>query len=223
VLLAGLVAAGGASAQAAGGATPRFTHPARITNPYLPLSAFRRCELRGTDGGHAMRIVRTRLDRTEQFRVGGRIVRVAVIEDRDIQEGELVERTLDYFGQADDGTVYYFGEDVDEYEGGSLVGHSGAWRYGRDTTVLGVAMPGRPRVGATFRFEYVPGVTIESDRIVAHLDRARVRGRTYTDVVRIRESLRLERDTEHKLYARSVGTILELPPEGRMELVRCTR
>ena len=223
-LLAACAAAGGTGIQAgeaASTATPRFTNPTSIDNPYLPLTKFRRCELRGVEGGHQMRIVRTLLDRTEPFRVGGRTVRVAVIEDRDIRDGELVERTLDYFGQADDGTVYYFGEDVDDYSGGSIVGHGGEWRYGRDTNVLGVAMPGRPRVGATFRFEYVPGITIESDRIVAHLKQNRVRGRTYTDVIRIRESLSIEGTAENKLYARGVGTILELPPDGRMELVRC--
>jgi hypothetical protein len=219
--VAGATAAGAPSVSWA--PTPRFSNPTRIDNPYLPLTVFRRCELRGVEGGRQVRIVRTLLDRTEPFRVGGRVVRVAVIEDRDYKDGELVERTLDYFGQSDNGTVYYFGEDVDDYSGGQVVGHGGQWRYGRDTNALGVAMPARPRVGATFRFEDVPGITTESDRVVAHLRQVRVRGKTYRDVIRIRESLRPEGVAENKLYARGVGTILELPPDGRVELVRCTR
>lgn len=193
----------------------------RIDNPYLPLTRFERCELRGEEDGTAVRVVRRLLDATETFSVGGRPVEAAVVEDRDYHDGELVERTLDYFAQADDGTVHYLGEDVDDYEGGRIVGHGGAWRYGRDTRVLGVAMPARPEVGATWRFEDVPGITTESDRVTRRLDRVRVHGADHRDVIEVRESIRPEGDVERKLYARGVGVIRELPPDGRLDLVGC--
>jgi hypothetical protein len=201
----------------------RFSRPAAIDNPFLPLARYRRCVLAGREGAARVRVVRRLLARTERFVVAGRSVQTAVIEDRAFEDGALVERTLDYFAQSDEGTVYYFGEDVDDYEGGRVVGHSGQWRYGRDTTTLGVAMLAHPRLGARWRFEDVPGITIESDEVVARIFRLRVRGRAYRDLIRVREFLEPERKVEYKLYARGVGVVRELPGDGRVELVGCER
>jgi hypothetical protein len=216
-----LAACGDEDGGGTGDGLPRFGDARRIDNPYLPLTKFRRCELRGQEDGTPLRVILTRLDVTEPFTVGDQTVRTAVIEDREFEDGELVERTLDYFAQADDGTVYYFGEDVDDYENGKVIGHKGAWRYGRDTKTLGVAMPASPQVGDRWRFEDVPGITIESDQVMERLARVRVGGTDYRDVIRVRERLQPEGDTEYKLYARGTGVIRELPPDGRVELVRC--
>ena len=208
-----------AIAAAAGAAA--FSEPGTIDNPYLPLTRFGRCELRGRSDGEDERVVRTLLDRTERFVVRGRPVEAAVIEDRAFTAGQLVERTLDYFAQADDGTVHYMGERVDNYEAGRVVDHKGTWLYGRDTDRLGVAMPGEPRVGSTWRFEDVPGVTTESNRVTRRLDSIRVRGREYRDVIEVREAIQPENEVELKLYARGTGVVRELPPDGRAELVAC--
>ena len=48
---------------------------------------------------------------------------------------------------------------------GRVVDHHGSWLLGRDTGVPGVAMPADPQVGERYRFEDVPGVTTESDRV----------------------------------------------------------
>ncbi len=188
-----------------------------IDNPYLPLSSFERCELRG--GGE--RVVRTLLDRTRRFRVGGEDVDAAVVEDRAFAGGELVERTLDYFAQESDGTVLYLGEHVDNYEDGRVADHDGTWLYGRDTKTAGVAMPADPRVGTRFRFEDVPGITTESNTVTARLSSLRVRGKTYRDVIRIREVIQPDDEVEDKYYARGIGVIREVPPDGRVELVGC--
>jgi hypothetical protein len=84
-------------------------------------------------------------------------------------------------------------------------------------------MPARPRVGTRWRLEDVPGITVESDEVVARIPRARVRGRTYVDLIRVREFLEPERKVEYKLYARGVGVVRELPGDGRVELVGCER
>ena len=170
-----------------------------------------------------MRVIRTLLDRTKPFRVAGETVEAAVIEDRAIEDGELVERTLDYFAQDDGGTVYYLGEHVDNYENGKVVNHRGTWLYGKHTDTMGVGMPARPRVGSRWRHEDVPGVTTESDEVVAVLDKVRVRGKTYRDVLKVRERIEPENEREIKLYAPGVGNISERPPDGRVELVRCER
>ena len=134
---------------------------------------------------------------------------------------ELVERTFDYFGQSDEGTVYYFGEDVDDYENGEIVGHDGEWRYGRDTNKLGVLMPHNPKIGDTWKPEQVPGITQEDAKLVNKRDKKTIGGTTYEDVLRVREFQKPGNETEHKLYARGVGNISELPPDGRVDLVDC--
>jgi hypothetical protein len=219
-LLIGLMLAALGIGATASADPPLFSHSRQIDNPYLPLSKYERCELRGREDGARSRVVRRLLDRSKAFRVGAQTVRAAVIEDRAFEDGELVERTLDYFAQGDSGIVYYLGEDVDNYENGKVVDHEGSWLYGPDTSTLGVAMPAHPRVGSSWRFEDVPGITTESDRVVDRLARVPVRGKIYRHVIRVREHSTPD-EVEHKLYARGVGVIRERPPDGRVDLVGC--
>ena len=125
-----------------------------------------------------------------------------------------MESTLDYFAQADDGTVYYFGERVDNIRDGKVVDHKGTWLYGRDTDVLGVAMLPNPKVGEQYRFEDVPGITTESNRIEETGLRVKSGRRLHTDVLRTSEFIQPEGELEHKLYAPGVGTIVEYDPDG---------
>jgi hypothetical protein len=224
VLVIAAAALLGVAAQAAGRDQSKvhFTHPRDIDNRYDPLTEHHRCVMRGTEDGAHVRVVTTVLDRSKAFRINGDTVRAAVIEDREFEDGEIAERTLDYFAQDDRGTVWYLGEDVDSYENGKVVGHGGAWLYGKDTDKMGVEMPAHPRVGTRWRHERVPGITHESDRAVAILDKATVRGRTYHDVLKVREHTRPDDEVEFKLYAPGVGNIQERPPDGRSGLVRCS-
>jgi hypothetical protein len=209
--LAYLAAAGLAAA------TPGFSDPGRIDNPYLPLSKFTRCEY----GGAHERNVTRRLRRTRAFNVEGRRVETVVMLDRAFEDGELVERTFDYFAQADDGTVHYFGEHVDNVRRSRVVNHHGSWLYRRDTDVLGIAMPAAPTLGMQWRFEDVPGITTESDRVEEVGMRAKVGGRLYRDVIRVQEFIQPEGDVEYKLYAPGTGLIAEYPPDGRSVLRSC--
>ena len=226
---------GGGQAAAAGGEPspsaptpgpdelPEFNEPGEIDNRYLPLTEFSRCVISGeADDGTKERSVRTLLERTKPFEIGGQRVEAAIILDRAFADGELVERTLDYFAQGDDGAVYYLGENVDNIENGVVVDHDGTWLYGHDTDVLGVAMPADPHLGQQYRFEDVPGVTIESNRVEELGLRADVAGERLEDVIRISEFIQPEGDIEHKLYAPDLGLIAEYPPDGSTELVGCS-
>jgi hypothetical protein len=148
-------------------------------------------------------------------------VEAVVIDDRAFEDGELVEKTFDYFAQADDGTVHYFGERVDNIRRGRVVNHEGSWLYGRDSDVLGVAMPASPTLGAQWRFEDVPGVTTESNRVEEVGMRAKAGGRLHRDVIRVQEFIQPEGEVEYKLYAPGVGVITEYAPDGVSVLRRC--
>jgi hypothetical protein len=201
-----------------------FSDPRTIDNQYLPLSKFTTCDYRGKlDDGTRERSVKRLLKRTRAFMINGQRVDAAVLEDRAFEDGKLVERTLDYFAQDDGGTVYYLGEHVANINRGRVVNHRGSWLYGKHTDVLGVAMPPAPTLGAQWRFEDVPGITVESDRVEETGLRARVKrgGRLFTDVIRVQEFIQPEGDVEYKLYAPGIGLIAEYPPDGRVVLHRC--
>lgn len=211
---------GGGEASESAAGTPTFTSPASITNPYLPISEQGRCVLAGTEEGAKIRVVRTLLDRTERFEFEGQTVDAAIVEDREWEDGELVERTLDYFAQDDAGTVHYFGEDVTDYQDGKVVGHEGAFRYGEETDKLGVVMPADPEVGTEWVFEDALPITRETDRVVEQLDTAEAGGETYEDVIRVREFQEPADEVEFKLYARGFGPISEA--NGKIDLVSCS-
>ena len=78
-------------------------------------------------------------------------------------------------------------------------------------------------VGSRWRHEDVPGGPIENDKVVAILDKATVRGKTYHDVLKVREQTPPDEEFEFKLYAPRVGNIQERPPDGRVGLVDCER
>lgn len=215
-LAASVVACGEANdGPAAGAAGPRFSNPTQIDNPWLPISAAPRTELRGVNGGVKVRSVRTLLDRTKTFRVNGQTVRAAIVEDRAYENGALHEVALDYYAQADDGTVYYLGEDVDIYDkaGKRVVSHEGAFLYGRDTRTLGVAMPASPTPGERFTFERIPGTGSETNRVVSR------RG----SLLQIGARLMPERERETKWYRRGVGLLKEQGETGSTRLVSIDR
>ena len=169
--------------------------------------------LRGKDGNQRLRVVRVLLDRTKRFPVGGRMVKTAVVRDSvtDLRSGQRIEKTIDYFAQDRAGGVHYFGEDVNEYEHGRLVGHSGEWRVGRDVKRPGLLMPGHPKVGDTFFSEKIPGVAVEKDKVVASGLTKKVHGQTYQRVIRIREHATTPKPAEFELktYAPGTGVITE--------------
>jgi hypothetical protein len=206
----------------AAAATPTFSHPGRIDNRYLPITESTTCVMRGrTEDGTREKSVKTVLKRRETFTVDRKPVKTVIVRDNAYEDGKLIESTLDYFAQADDGSVYYFGERVKNLKNGRIVSTDGTWLYGKDTDRLGVAMPSEPRLGQQWHFEDVPGLTTESNRVEETGLRARVGKRIRTDVIRVQEFIQPEGEVEYKLYASGVGLIAEYPPGGRSFFAGC--
>jgi hypothetical protein len=202
---------------------PTFSDPTRIDNPYLPLSKFSRCTLKGHEGNQQLRIKRTVLDRTRTFTAGAVAFEAMVVKDRVWADGKLIERTIDFFAQDDSGAVRYLGENVDNIRNGHVVDHHGGWLYGRDTQKIGVLIPGNVHVGVHWLSEDAPPITVEHDRVVAEIPKVEVRGQTYDHAVKVREFALPDKEVEYKVYAKGVGVIDELPPEGDVGLVGCSR
>lgn len=220
-LTAGLGSAGAAKRSAGKAFGPDSF---KITNPYLPVSKFHRCVLEGNDQGQHLRIVRVLKPRTKTFEYRGQKVEAAVVKDSvtDLKADLLIEQTIDYFAEDKAGTVYYFGEDVNEFSPGQPVSHEGQWRLGRDTNKAGVLMPAHPQVGDKFKSEAVPGIAVEKDEVVAAGKTQTVNGHTYRHVIKIREHATTPKpaEFEYKTYAPDVGVITEA--NGGVGLVGCS-
>ena len=198
--------------------TLHFSHPRDITNAYLPLALLKQDVLEGSEDGKKVHIERTlKADLHKTFVVAGRTVEALAVEDREIEDGVLAEVATDYFAQDDAGTVYYLGEDVDEYRDGKVAGHEGSWLLGRDTQKPGVILPGHPRLGDKFKTEDVSKDINESDEVVSLTEDVVVPAGTYRDCVKVTEKL-ADGTTEHKYYARGVGVVREVPAVGDVRL-----
>ena len=191
----------------------KFSHPREVTNPYLPLASLRQ-DILENQTERVERTARPEIHKT--FKIGDQTVESLGVEDREFDsQGNLTEATVDYFAQDNEGNVYYFGEDVDEYRNGTVSGHSGAWLLGKDTAKPGLLMPAHPKTGDRFKSEDVPHITWEADEVVSLSETVTVPAGTWTNCIRIRENAS-DGATEYKLYAPGVGCVRE--DEGKAEL-----
>ena len=175
-----------------------------IDNPFFPLEVGHVSTLEGTEDGASVRLLITVLNETEV--VAG--VTTRVVEERESEDGELVEVSRNFFAQSAAGNVCYFGETVDNYENGMIANHNGQWRAGVNGAQPGLFMPAAPAVGMVFQQEVAPGVAEDRAEIEALGESTQVPAGTFTDTLRTTECTPLESNSnETKMYARGVGPI----------------
>jgi hypothetical protein len=146
---------------------PGFSRPTRITNPLFPISRLRSAVLSGRVEGKPFKTETTLLPFTRIIEwPAGRPVETAVSQYVAYLDGRLEEVALDHYAQADDGSVWYFGEDVFNYAEGAVADLEGTWLAGREGPAA-MIMPARPRVGDAYRSENVPGLVFEEVTISA--------------------------------------------------------
>jgi len=192
----------------------KFSHPRDINNPYLPMGTLKADILEGKEGAKKIRIERiAKPDIRKTFKIGNQSVAALAVEDREYENGELAEVAMDYFAQSDDGTVYYLGEDVDEYKNGKVIGHSGSWMLGKDTQKPGIILPGHPKLGDKFKSEDVSKEIHEDDEVVSLSEKVKTPAGTYDNCIKVTEKL-ADGTVEYKYYASGVGVVREVPESG---------
>jgi hypothetical protein len=139
---------------------PSFSHPTEITNPLFPISELRSAVLVGKLDGHPWRAETTLLPDTKTIDWQGRQVETRQSQFVAYLDGRIFEVAVDLYAQADDGSVWYFGEDAFTYEHGRPVDIEGTWRAGVNGPPA-MIMPGRPEVGDVYRTENIPGLVFE--------------------------------------------------------------
>jgi hypothetical protein len=182
------------------------------TNPYFPLQVGYVWDYAGDDDGELAELRITVLDETEV--VGG--VTTRVVEEKEWIDGNLIEVSRNFFAQASDGTVCYFGEDVDIFdeETGELISHEGAWRADEGENAPGIIMPADPEPGLKFVMEVAPGIA-EDEGTVVGSGPVKIGETIYPNTIRIREFNPLDGDKGFKVFAAGVGLIID----GAVELI----
>jgi hypothetical protein len=145
---------------------PTFSDPTNVTNPLFPVSKQDSVLMVGHVDGKPFRTEVTLLPETRIIEWQGQRIETLVSQYMAYLDGRIQEVAYDYYAQADDGSVWYFGEDVADFEDGAIVTKEGTWIVGKDGPAA-MIMPADPKVGDAYRTENTPGIAFEEVTVKA--------------------------------------------------------
>jgi hypothetical protein len=184
-------------------AMPSFSDPTNATNPLFPISNQKSVLMLGRVDGKAFRTEVTLLPETRIIEWQGQRVETLVSQYTAYLDGRIHEVAFDFYAQADDGSVWYFGEDVFNFKDGVIVDTHGTWIAGKDGPAA-MIMPADPKVGDVYRPENIPGFVFEEVTIKST-------GKTVAgplgpvDGAIVVEELHMDGNTEDKTFAPGYG------------------
>jgi hypothetical protein len=186
-------------------------------NRYFILEPGFQLVLMGPEDGAQVELRITVLpDRQSVTLPGIGVIVTRVIEEREWADGMLSEVSRNLFAICEQtGSVFYFGEEVDIYEDGQVVGHEGAWQAGVNGAEPGIVMPGEFLVGSRYFQEMAPGVAMDRAENIKMGLTIDVPAGHYTDAVKVRETSPLESSKGTKIYAPGIGLVVD----GMIQLV----
>ena len=182
---------------------PTFSDPTNVTNPLFPVSKQESVLLLGHVDGKPFRTEVTLLPDTRIIEWQGQQVETLVSQYVAYLDGRIHEVAYDLYAQADDGSVWYFGEDVFNFEDGAIVDTHGTWIAGKDGPAA-MIMPADPKVGDVYRPENIPGFVFE-EVTVKSVDKTLDGPLGPVDGGLLVEELHMEGDTEDKTFAPGYG------------------
>ncbi|MCA9290959.1 MAG: hypothetical protein KDA25_07510 [Phycisphaerales bacterium] len=190
-------------------------------NPYFPLvPGTSTLFFSATDG--AIEIIQVTV--TDQTR---EIAGIECFEVRDTvwANGSVIEDTLDWYAQDEDGNVWYFGELTFEFEDGVLRGLEGSWEHDVDGAKAGIVMFADPQIGTAYRQEWLLGEAEDCAEIEAIDDSVDVLYGSFDECVRTRDFTPISPGVDElKYYAPGIGFVLEVKPDGEiLELLAISR
>lgn len=185
--------------------TENCTFSATGSNPYFILEPNYQQVFVGNESGAEVELIITVLNETRE--VNGTETRV--VEERETENGELVEVSRNFFAICDEtNSIFYFGEEVDDYENGTIVGHEGAWLAGEADNKAGMFMPGTVLLGARYYQEIAPNIAVDRAEIIEIDGELVVPAGSFDDVLVVVESNPLEPGEEElNYYAAGVGVL----------------
>ena len=182
---------------------PAFADPLEITNPLLPVRDLAHAIQLGDEGGESLRVEITLLPETKPVAWSGQQVECLASQYLAWSAGLIAEIAIDYYAQDDEGNVWYFGEDVSNYEDGMVADSEGTWLAGKDGPP-GMIMPAHPREGDVYRTENIPGFVFEQVTVQATGQDVDGPAGPITGAILIEELL-MDGTYEHKYFAPGYG------------------
>jgi hypothetical protein len=182
---------------------PNFSDPTNVTNPLFPVSKQDSVLMVGHVDGKPFRTEVTLLPETRIIEWQGKRIETLVSQYMAYLDGRIQEVAYDLYAQADDGSVWYFGEDVADFEDGAIVTKEGTWLVGKDGPAA-MIMPADPKVGDAYRTENTPGIAFEEVTVKAV-------GKTLDGPLGpvkgglLAEELHMDGKTEGKIFAPGYG------------------
>jgi hypothetical protein len=144
-------------------------------------------------------------------------VETRVVEERETNEGQLAEISRNYYAiDRTNDSVYYFGEDVNDYNDGKVVGHGGSWLAGVNGNRFGLMMPGKPKAGYKYYQELAPKVAMDRSEIVSVDEKVATSFGSYEHCLHIKDGSAIEKGTDDKWYVPGIGLI----KDAEYELVK---
>lgn len=174
-------------------------------NAYFILEPGYQLHLEGIEEGDTVKLTITVLN--EKERIGN--VETRVVEEKETVNGKVIEVSRNFFALCTQtSSLFYFGEDVDIYEGGEVVSHGGAWRADSGEAKAGVMMPGIILLGARYYQEIAPGVAMDRAEIMSCDETLETPAGMFENCLEIEETTPLEPENrEYKVYAPGIGLI----------------
>lgn len=183
--------------------TPIFSNPTTITNPLFPIGELKSVVLLGEAGGQPFRSETTLLPQTRTVEWNGKRIETLASQYTAYRDGRIEEVALDRYAQADDGSVWYFGEDIVDYQDGSVFTTEGTWLAGIEGPPA-MIMPANPKVGDVFRPENILGIVFEEVVVKDVGATVQTAGGPRGNAV-IAEELHLDRTVSQKTFAPGYG------------------
>lgn len=213
------------TARADSSAAPVFSDPTSIDHAFLPVVPGALKVFSGRDEGVAKTVVEHHLRETRSFAWDGGSVECRVVEQRTFEDGVVSSTERLFFAQADDGSVWLFGEVEDSVE--DTPSEPGSWVVGSaaqgdpegtvETSSPALAMPAAPAAGDEWTAESVLGVEktvlVAADGITVPGPAGRIAGG-----IRVIERETGDRTPESVWYAPGVGAVREVSRGERMAL-----
>ena len=185
-----------------------------IDNPYMPFEPGTTLVYEGVSEDEKETVTVFVTDKTKEI-LG---ITATVVRDVVTVEGQIAEKTFDWYAQDRYGNVWYLGEDSKEYEDGKPVSSAGSWEAGVDRAKPGIVMLGDPRVGDRYRQEYYKGEAEDFGQVVTLDESVDVPHGSFDDVLVTKDWTPLEpKVLENKYYARGVGVVFERSVKGPKE------
>ena len=220
VLVAAACTSNTPDASAPAGSIDPSNFVAAIDNPFMPFKPGTSWVYDGVRDGQTLHDELAVTDRTKVIQG----VTCVVVTDVATHEGQLVEKTEDWYAQDAAGNVWYFGEATATYDAqGNVESTDGSWEAGVDGAVAGIVMPADPAVTDSFRQEFYAGQAEDMFWIVSLDDQVDVPFGSYSHVIRTFEWTALEPEVvDSKYYAEGIGVVSEVAVAGGEEHIELT-